>query len=129
MPASSLISPRRSSSASTTVEVYAPVTWFDRLVAHRWALFAALVVLNVADVVTTQVGLDRGAVERNPLMVDAVGSWGTAVVAKGLCLATAAGVLIYAPRRSRVLDVGVLVCVCWYVGVVCWNLNVISGQS
>ncbi len=129
MPAPSLISARQSDSVSPAVDGWVAASRFDRIVARRWWLFFALVALNVADIVTTQVGLERGAVERNPLMVGAVGSWSGAILAKTLCLGAAAAVLLSAPRRSRVLNVGVLACVCWYLGVVCWNLNVISSQS
>lgn len=112
--------------ATSSVRTRSPL---DRLLARKWVLFGVLIALNVADIVLTQVGLDRGAVERNPLMVGAVQSWGGAVAAKAVCLGAAAVVLVSGPRRSRVLDLGLLACVCWYVGVVCWNLNVISNQG
>ncbi len=98
-------------------------------VARRSTLCAVLLALNVADVVLTQIGLAVGAVEQNQLMAAAVaGGWATALLAKAVCLGLGAVALWLAPPRSRVMDAGVAACVCWYVGVVCWNLLVIAGQ-
>lgn len=95
------------------------------LVTLRGRLFLALIALNLLDVVTTQVGLAHGAVERNPLMVGAVETVVGALAAKVACLLLALAIVVTAPR-SRLVDAGLAFCVCWYVGVVCWNLRVID---
>lgn len=90
----------------------------------RWRMFAALVVLNVVDVITTQLVLDRGGSEFNPLvkpMVD--GTW-QVVLAKGLVLVIIACLLTRS--RSRITEIALALTTGWYLAVVAWNLVVLA---
>ena len=92
---------------------------------HRWSLYVGLVVLNVLDLITTAVVLDRGGTERNPLVKPIVdGIWDVALV-KGLVLALVA-VLLTRCRDSRIADLALAGTAGWYLAVVMWNCVVLA---
>ncbi len=97
---------------------------------HRIAtgLYLGLVVLNLIDLVTTRLVLDRGGREGNPVMQPIIHTPLGALAAKALCLGLI-GLLIVRSRRSpRMLVVLASVDV-WYVLVVLWNLQVLHALT
>jgi hypothetical protein len=93
---------------------------------HRTLLLvAALAALNLADLVTTRLVLDRGGAEGNPIMRPFVdGVWGAATLKVGciVLIAVLAKRCLGSVRVRRGL-VGV---VAWYAIVVAWNLVVLA---
>ena len=87
-------------------------------------LFVSLVVLNVLDLVTTRMDLDRGGEEGNPVMAPVVHNMVAASVIKGLCLALIWALILRSRRSPRMLAVIGAVNV-WYVIVIAWNLKVL----
>lgn len=98
-----------------------------RLVDGRWSLFAALVVLNLLDVVTTKLVLDRGGTERNPFVRPfAEGMWD--ITAMKVAVLAIVGSLLLRCRGSRRVEVALAVTTGWYLAVVTWNLAVLALQ-
>jgi hypothetical protein len=100
------------------------------VVRPRWwrhptvVLVAVLAVLNLADLVTTRMVLDRGGAESNPVMRPFVdGMWG-AVAIKVACLALIA-VLATRCLGSVKVRRGLMLVDGWYLFVVAWNLAVL----
>lgn len=94
--------------------------------AHMTAtgLFAGLVVLNLVDLTTTRLVLDRGGEEGNPVMAPIIDNVFGAFAVKALCLALI-GVLIMRSRRSARMLFVVAAVDAWYVLVIFWNLRVL----
>lgn len=97
----------------------------DALRARLGALFALLVALNAADLVTTRLVLDRGGAEANPLLEPVVASVLGAVALKAMCLAIIGLLLARCRRTTRVVALLVAVDV-WYAFVVLWNVRVLA---
>lgn len=97
-----------------------------RLVAdQQWSIYVGLVVLNVLDVVTTTMVLDRGGSERNPFVQPFVdGMWDVALM-KALVLVFIA-VMLMRCRESRMVETALAVTTGWYLAVVMWNLTVLA---
>jgi hypothetical protein len=91
-------------------------------------LFVSLVALNLLDLVTTQMVLDRGGEEGNPIMAPVVDDLWLAGLMKAACLAVIWR-LLHRSGRSRGM-LGVVAAVdLWYVVVVGWNLKVLLHLS
>lgn len=105
--------------------VASPARVGARLPLVPLALFVVLVVLNLADLVTTRMVLDRGGAEGNPIMAPIIDNQPLVVGLKALCLA-AVGVLIARSRRSPRMLAVVAAVDAWYVFVVGWNVTVLS---
>lgn len=88
------------------------------------ALFVSLVALNVLDLVTTRMVLDRGGEEGNPVMAPVVHNLAAASLVKGLCLALIWVLILRSRRSPRMLAVIGAVNV-WYAIVIAWNLKVL----
>lgn len=95
---------------------------------HRIAtgLYVGLVVLNLIDLVTTRLVLDRGGKEGNPVMAPIIHSAYGALVAKAACLGLIGALIVRSRRSPRMLVVLASVDV-WYVLVVAWNLRVLHA--
>jgi hypothetical protein len=91
-------------------------------------LFVGLVVLNLLDLVTTQLVLDRGGEEGNPIMAPVVDDLWLAGVLKAACLAVI-WMLLHRSGRSRGMLAVVAAVDVWYVVVVAWNLKVLLHLS
>jgi hypothetical protein len=91
----------------------------------RWAMAAALLVLNLCDVVTTKLILGVGGSEANPVMAPIVGHPCAAYALK-LSMALAVGfLLLKAPRTSRLADRAVMATIVAYTAVICWNVGLL----
>jgi hypothetical protein len=87
-------------------------------------LFGLLVGLNLADLVTTRLVLDRGGTEANPVLEPIIHSMAHASLLKALCLAIVGLLLVRTGRTVRVAAV-LLAVNAWYTFVVLWNLRVL----
>jgi hypothetical protein len=87
-------------------------------------LVGVLALLNLLDIVSTQVVLGRGGAEGNPLMEPLIhGLWG-AIALKGACLLVIA--LLVARCGPSVRAWRALLAVnAWYAVVVGWNLSIL----
>lgn len=99
----------------------------DRAVPTRrlW-LAAAIVVLNIADVLLTRAVLANGGVEANPLMRDLMGGLAAPLGLKAVVAGTAGILLLACPPRARLGERAVAVVVAVYAVVVVWN-SVVLG--
>ena len=112
-----------------TVGAESPVTSGDRWRAFvadpRWTLFAGLVVLNVFDMITTALVLDRGGEERNPFVQPLVDNLWHVGLLKGLVLVLVATLLTRC-RGSRIAELALAATTGWYLAVVSWNVAVLT---
>ena len=92
---------------------------------QRWSLFVALAVLNLLDVVTTELVLRAGGVETNPLIKPIVENVFAVAGLKAVAL-TVVGLLLARCRPSRAIDLGLVVTTGWYLAVVIWNTTVLA---
>ena len=83
-----------------------------------------LAVLNVADVISTRLVLDRGGDEGNPFMEPFARSVAASLMLKALCLAAVVSLVIRLKASPRVVRALGFVNV-WYAFVVGWNLVVL----
>lgn len=101
-----------------------PRPWW---LSEAWVLYAALVVLNLLDVVTTAAVLAAGGAEGNPVVRPYVDNGlGTVLGAKLLVLAVVAYLLTHS-RGSRLTDWALTFTTGWYLAVVSWNCWVLLG--
>lgn len=101
------------------------VRWRDLAGDSTWALFAALGVLNVVDLVTTALVLDRGGAERNPFVQPIVHNLWHVALLKAVMLVIVATLLTRC-RGSRVAGLALAGTTGWYLAVVCWNVVVLT---
>lgn len=87
-------------------------------------LFVGLVVLNMIDLTTTRLVLDRGGEEGNPVMAPIIDNVLGAFAVKALCLALIGALIVRSRRSARMLLVLAAVDA-WYVLVIFWNLRVL----
>lgn len=106
--------------ASVNVAGAAPFSLSD----ERARLFIALVVLNVLDIITTVLVLDRGGVERNPFVEPIVHDIMAVSVLKAVVLGIV-GFLLVRCRPSWRVDVALTAATGWYLAVVMWNTAVL----
>ncbi len=94
---------------------------------EAWVLFAALVLLNAADVVTTGAVLAGGGGEGNPVVRPYVeNGLGVVIVAKILVLTVVGYLLSHAPA-SKITHWALTATTGWYLAVVSWNLWVLAA--
>ena len=92
---------------------------------QRLILFIALVVLNIADVITTALVLADGGVETNPFIKPIVSNTMLLSLLKAAVLALV-GALLLRCRGSKLAEVALTVTTGWYFAVVVWNLAVLA---
>lgn len=91
----------------------------------RWALYVGLVVLNVLDVITTAMVLDRGGAERNPFVQPFVDDMWQVGLLKAVVLVVIA-TLLARVRGSRIAELSLAGTTGWYLAVVSWNVAVLT---
>ncbi len=106
------------------------VAWIERFdaacsVTARWQLFCALVVLNVLDIVTTELVLRQGGVEQNPLVRPFVYDLVQLSLMKAVALCVV-GFLLARASDSRLPDVALIGATGWYVATISWNFTVLA---
>lgn len=87
-------------------------------------LVAVLVLLLAADVVTTRIGLARGATEANPVvahLIGRLGLWPGLLLPKAALLVLVAAFTLISPAPAGSLAVLALI----YGAVVAWNVSVL----
>jgi hypothetical protein len=88
------------------------------------SLLAWLIGLNIADLITTRLVLDRGGTESNPLMQGIIESAAHVWLLKGGCLVAVVALVLRSRMPQRVaLTLGAVNL--WYALVVAWNLGVL----
>ena len=92
---------------------------------QRWSLFVTLVVLNILDVITTELVLRGGGHETNPFIQPIVDNVWSVALLKVVAL-TVVGLLLSRCRPSRAIDIGLTLTTGWYVAVVIWNTVVLA---
>ena len=92
---------------------------------QRWSLFRLLVVLNVFDVITTEMVIQNGGHETNPFIQPIVGSVFAVSALKAAVLGVV-GVLLSQCKPSRPIDLALTLATGWYVAVVIWNTVVLA---
>jgi hypothetical protein len=97
--------------------------WVDAS-RRRLGLAAALVVLNLADVLTTRVVLASGGIEANPLMVGLMQGLAAPLLLKTAVAGVAGLLLLCCPPASRRSERATATVVGIYLAVVVWNLGV-----
>jgi hypothetical protein len=112
-----------------TVGVESPTMTGDRwrvvVTDPRWTLFVGLVVLNVLDLITTALVLDRGGEERNPFVQPLVDNLWHVGLLKALVLVIVATLLTRC-RGSRIAELSLAATTGWYLAVVGWNVAVLT---
>jgi hypothetical protein len=91
-------------------------------------LVATVAALNLLDVVTTKLVLDRGGREGNPLMQPFAHDVWRSVGIKGLCLLVIVALVDRCPRSPLVMRTLTAVNL-WYVVVVSWNVGLLLRLS
>jgi hypothetical protein len=91
-------------------------------------LVATVAALNLLDVVSTQMVLQRGGREGNPLMEPFAHDVWRSVGIKGLCLLVIVALIDRCPRSALVMRTLVAVNL-WYVVVVSWNIGLLLHLS
>ena len=91
----------------------------------RWAMFIGLAVLNLADVITTAMVLDRGGSERNPFVQPFVDNMWQVGLMKAAVLVLI-GALLTRCRDSRIAEFSLAATTGWYLAVVMWNIAVLT---
>jgi hypothetical protein len=91
-------------------------------------LVTILAILNLADLVTTRLVLDRGGAEGNPVMRPFVDQVWDAALLKCSCVVLIAALVSRCSTSLRV-RVGLALVVAWYAVVVTWNVAVLARAA
>jgi hypothetical protein len=91
-------------------------------------LVAILAILNLGDLVTTRLVLDRGGAEGNPVMRPFVAEVWDAALLKCSCVVLIAALVSRCSTSLRV-RVGLALVVAWYAVVVTWNLAMLARRA
>ena len=103
-------------------EVTIGVGGFARQVSRRrLQLAAAILVLNLLDVVTTKGVLNRGGVEANPLMAELMTGTAAPLGLKALVAGTAGALLLCCPPESKLAERAAATVAGLYLAIVVWN--------
>jgi hypothetical protein len=104
-----------------------PEPFVGRVLARdtRWTLFLALIVLNIFDLISTAMVLDRGGSEFNPFVQPFVENIWEVALLKGVVLALIA-VLLTRVEGSRLSELALAGTTGWYLAVVGWNVAVLT---
>ncbi len=92
---------------------------------QRWNMYFGLVVLNVIDVITTAVILNRGGIEGNPFIKPMIeGIWQVSLLKAAVLIII--GMLLMRSKESRISDLALAATSGWYLAVVLWNFMVLA---
>jgi uncharacterized protein DUF5658 len=92
---------------------------------QRWTLFAGLAVLNVLDLISTMIVLNRGGDERNPFVQPFVESiWQIGLLKASVLVLIAT--LLTRCGESRLAGFALAGTTGWYLAVVSWNVVVLT---
>ena len=101
----------------------------DRTIRARVSLLCSLLVLNIADVFSTTMVLQRGGRELNPVMAPIVDAWWAPLLVKLAVIALMWCAAIRAPIRSHVASTMLAIGVAFYAVIVTWNLIGLISSS
>lgn len=88
---------------------------------RRLQLAAAILVLNLVDVVTTKAVLGRGGVEANPIMADLMTGTAAPLALKALVAGVAGALLLCCPPESKLAERSAATVAGLYLAIVVWN--------
>jgi len=108
-------------------EVLGSLRFTDTTVSTRrlW-LAAGVVVLNIADVLSTKAVLHHGGVEANPLMAGLMSGLAAPLGLKMLVAGIAGLLLLFCPPEARLGERAVTAVVGLYSVIVVWNLAMLT---
>jgi len=113
------------STGSTDIAMFPPIT-LVQIPVRRVYLAAAIVILNLSDVLLTRAVLDRGGVEGNPLMAGLMQGLAAPLGVKALVAAIVGILLLVSPVESKFAEWAVATVVGLYIGVVVWNSSLLG---
>src|SRR5262245_54610586 len=92
------------------------------VIARRWFLLTILGTLNLLDLVTTQLVLEAGGQEANPIMAPIIHHPVAPAAVKLMGFLIVALALRACPPRSQIVDKALVGVTGLYTGIVGWNL-------
>lgn len=96
---------------------------------RRLNLAAAILVLNLCDVLLTRAVLDRGGVEGNPLMAGLMEGLAAPLGVKAIGAAVVGILLMISPIESKFAERAVVCVAGLYLGIVIWNTAMLGILS
>ena len=96
---------------------------------RRLYLAAAVLVLNLCDVLLTRAVLDRGGVEGNPLMAGLMEGLAAPLGVKALGAVVVGILLMVSPVDSKFAERAVVCVAGLYLGIVIWNASLLGILS
>lgn len=113
---------------STGTAVFPSVVLGD-IPVRRLYLAAAILVLNLCDVLLTRAVLDRGGVEGNPLMAGLMEGLAAPLGVKAIGAAVVGILLMISPVDSKFAERAVVCVAGLYLGIVMWNTAMLGVLS
>lgn len=113
---------------STGASVFPSVVLGD-IPVRRLYLAAAILVLNLCDVLLTRAVLDRGGVEGNPLMAGLMEGLAAPLGVKAIGAAVVGILLMISPVDSKFAERAVVCVAGLYLGIVMWNTAMLGVLS
>ena len=93
---------------------------------RRLSLATCVVLLNVADVISTKAVLARGGIEGNPVMSDLMTGFAAPLGLKMMVAGVVGLLLMMCPPESRFAERAVTTVVGIYTAVVVWNMAILG---
>lgn len=106
-----------------------PSVVFGDVPVRRLYLAAAILVLNLCDVLLTRAVLDRGGVEGNPLMAGLMEGLAAPLGVKAIGAAVVGILLMISPVDSKFAERAVVCVAGLYLGIVLWNTAMLGILS
>jgi len=96
---------------------------------RRWVMAAAMLVLNLIDVVLTKAILRAGGVEANPIMAPIMDHPSYPLILKTVVALGVGALLLASPVQSKLSDRAVAVVLVIYTAVTVWNVGILLQSS
>ncbi|MEX0767214.1 MAG: DUF5658 family protein [Microthrixaceae bacterium] len=113
------------SSSSGEVAMF-PAIELVQIPVRRMYLAAAIVILNLCDVLLTRAVLDRGGIEGNPLMAGLMQGLAAPLGVKALVAGLVGILLLVSPVESKFAERAVVTVVGLYIAIVLWNSSLLG---
>jgi hypothetical protein len=92
---------------------------------HRWVMAAAILFLNLFDVIVTKAILRYGGAEANPIMAPIMDHPAYPIILKTIVAVGVGALLLASPRNSKLADRSVFLVIVAYVIVMGWNFGIL----
>lgn len=103
-----------------------PAIELVQIPVRRMYLAAAIVILNLCDVLLTRAVLDRGGIEGNPLMAGLMQGLAAPLGVKALVAGLVGILLLVSPVESKFAERAVVTVVGLYIAIVLWNSSLLG---